>query len=67
MPREFQGKIELDVRDSTADWGAFTATAAPEGAPNVLAVLYDDTGQAVWSPYGGRGNKKPPLETPVAS
>jgi arylsulfatase len=54
MPREFQGKIELDVRDSKADWGAFTATPAPEGAPNVLVVLYDDTGQAAWSPYGGR-------------
>ena len=27
---------------------------APEGAPNVLIVLYDDTGLAAWSPYGGR-------------
>ena len=26
----------------------------PEGAPNVLIVLYDDTGLAAWSPYGGR-------------
>ena len=54
MPRPFQGKIELDVRDSTPDWGAFIADQAPEGAPNVLVVLYDDTGQAAWSPYGGR-------------
>jgi arylsulfatase A-like enzyme len=27
---------------------------APEESPNVLVVLYDDTGQAGWSPYGGR-------------
>jgi arylsulfatase len=54
MPREFQGKIALDVRDSTADWGAFLADRAPEGAPNVLVVLYDDTGLAAWSPFGGR-------------
>ena len=53
---QFKGKIELDVRDSTADWPAFLADKAPEGAPNVLVVLYDDTGQAAWSPYGGRIN-----------
>ncbi len=56
MPRPFNGKIELDVRDSTADWPAFLADRAPAGAPNVLVVLYDDTGQAAWSPYGGRIN-----------
>ncbi|WP_243229234.1 arylsulfatase [Microbacterium sp. CIAB417] len=56
MPREFQGKIELDVRDSVADWDAFLPSKPPEGAPNVLVVLYDDTGMAAWSPYGGRIN-----------
>ncbi|MGX5694842.1 arylsulfatase [Agromyces soli] len=54
MPREFRGKIELDVRDSQGDWEAFLPSKAPEGAPNVLVVLYDDTGMAAWSPYGGR-------------
>lgn len=54
--REFQGKIELDVRESTPDWDAYAAPEPPEGAPNVLVVLYDDTGQAAWSPYGGRIN-----------
>ena len=54
MPRPFQGKIELDVRNSQADWDAFLAEKAPEGAPNVLVILYDDTGQAAWSTYGGR-------------
>ena len=55
----FDGKIELDVRDSTPDWTPFELKRAPEGAPNVLVVLYDDTGQAAWSPYGGR------IEMPV--
>jgi arylsulfatase A-like enzyme len=54
MPKPFNGKIELDVRDSTADWSAFLPDRAPEGSPNVLVVLYDDTGCAAWSPYGGR-------------
>ena len=51
---EFRGKISLDVRDSEGDWPAFLPDKAPEGSPNVLVVLYDDTGQAAWSPYGGR-------------
>ncbi len=28
----------------------------PTGAPNFLFILYDDTGLAAWSPYGGRIN-----------
>ncbi|MGB3332031.1 MAG: arylsulfatase [Mycobacterium sp.] len=49
----FNGKIELDVRDSEPDWGPFELKHAPQDAPNVLVVLYDDTGMAAWSPYGG--------------
>jgi arylsulfatase A-like enzyme len=56
MAKEFKGHISLDVRDSTPDWSAFLADRAPEGSPNVLVVLYDDTGCAAWSPYGGRIN-----------
>jgi arylsulfatase A-like enzyme len=54
MPtKPFNGVIKLDVRDSKEDWTPYTSPKAPEGAPNVLFVLYDDTGQAAWSPYGG--------------
>jgi arylsulfatase A-like enzyme len=56
MPRPFKGDIKLDVRDSKPDWGAFLDDKAPKDAPNVLVILYDDTGQAAWSPYGGRIN-----------
>ncbi|MEM8956812.1 MAG: arylsulfatase [Pseudomonadota bacterium] len=52
----FNGKVELDVRDSESDWTPFTPKAAPEGAPNILFVLYDDTGLGAWSPYGGKVN-----------
>nr|WP_221420581.1 arylsulfatase [Conyzicola lurida] len=44
----------MDVRDSVPDWEAFIPPKPPQGAPNVLVVLYDDTGQAAWSPFGGR-------------
>jgi arylsulfatase len=55
-PPDFKGTIKLDVRNSKPDWGPFTPKAAPKGAPNVLFILYDDTGLAAWSPYGGRIN-----------
>lgn len=52
----FNGKIELDVRDSEPDWTPFVPQAPREGSPNILFILYDDTGLASWSPYGGRIN-----------
>lgn len=52
----FQGTVKLDVRDSKPDWEPYTPKHAPPGAPNFLFVLYDDTGLAAWSPYGGRIN-----------
>jgi arylsulfatase A-like enzyme len=54
MSKQFNGRIELDIRDSVPDWSPYLADKAPEDAPNVLIVLYDDTGLAAWSPFGGR-------------
>jgi hypothetical protein len=56
MPKTFNGVVNLDVRDSVPDWTPFREQPAPANAPNVLIVLYDDTGLAAWSPYGGRTN-----------
>ena len=57
MPKKpFNGVIKLDVRDSTPDWTPFLPPQPPKDAPNVLIILYDDTGQAAWSPYGGAIN-----------
>lgn len=50
--KPFKGVIKLDVRDSIPDWEPYTPPKAPEGAPNILFVLYDDTGLAAWSPFG---------------
>jgi arylsulfatase A-like enzyme len=54
VPKQFKGVVKLDVRDSIEDWGPFREEKAPDGAPNVLIILYDDTGLAAWSPFGGR-------------
>lgn len=58
MAKEFKGKIELDVRDSTPDWEPFLAPSAPEGAPNVLMIVWDDLGFGTMDIYGG------PVEAP---
>jgi arylsulfatase A-like enzyme len=56
MRLPFKGTINLDIRDPKPDWDAFLDSKAPKDAPNVLVILYDDTGCAAWSPYGGRIN-----------
>jgi arylsulfatase len=62
----FKGKIALDVRESTPDWTPYVPKAAPAGSPNVLFILYDDTGLAAWSPYGG-GINMPTLDMLAAN
>jgi arylsulfatase len=44
--------VSLDVRDSVADWVPFTEPPAPEGAPNVLFVVWDDMGFGSWDAEG---------------
>jgi arylsulfatase A-like enzyme len=62
MPKKpFKGTIKLDVRDSVADWEPYLPAKAPKDAPNILFVLYDDTGLAAWSPFGG-GINMPTLQ-----
>jgi arylsulfatase len=53
MGSGFNGRIELDIRDSEPDWGPFAAPTAPDGAPNVLYIVWDDTGIATWDCFGG--------------
>ncbi len=59
MPPEFRGKVELDVRDSTPDWAPYLAPKAPDDAPNVLFIAWDDLGYATMDTYGG------PVECPT--
>ncbi len=54
--KKFNGVVKLDVRDSKPDWAPYIRKKAPVGSPNILIVLYDDTGLGAWSPYGGRIN-----------
>ena len=59
MAGHYHGKIELDIRDSTPDWTPFLAPKAPEDAPNVVFIAWDDVGYATMDVFGG------PVETPT--
>jgi arylsulfatase len=49
----FGGTVAEDIRDAQPDWAPYRAPKAPTGAPNVLYVLWDDTGIATWDCFGG--------------
>jgi arylsulfatase A-like enzyme len=58
MSKPFKGVVNLDIRDSTPDWEPFLQPRAPEGAPNVLMIVWDDVGYGTMDVFGG------PVETP---
>ena len=53
MSRPFQGVINIDIRDSVPDWSPYLQPVAPEGAPNVVYIVLDDTGFSAMEPWGG--------------
>ena len=57
MAKQFDGIVNLDIRDSTPDWDPFEPRG-PEGAPNVVYIVLDDVGFSAMRCYGG------PIETP---
>lgn len=59
MARKFDGVVNVDIRDSTPDWTPFLQPQAPEGAPNVLMIVWDDVGYAALDVMGG------PIEAPA--
>ncbi len=61
MTSDFEGRIELDIRDSVPDWAPYLAPKAPKGEPNVLFVVWDDVGYGTMDCFGG------PVRTPTMS
>jgi arylsulfatase len=59
MAKPFKGVINIDVRDSVPDWEPYAQPKAPDGAPNVLFIVWDDTGFGAFEPFGG------PIEVPT--
>jgi arylsulfatase len=59
MTKPYEGKVDVDIRRSTPDWEPFLAPRAPEGAPNVLMIVWDDVGYGAMDVFGG------PIETPT--
>jgi arylsulfatase A-like enzyme len=61
MATRWNGKVALDIRDAVPDWVPFLAPKAPQGAPNVLLVCWDDVGYGTMECFGG------PVRTPSMS
>jgi arylsulfatase A-like enzyme len=59
MTKKFDGTINIDVRESTPDWTPYEQPKAAPGSPNVLFIVWDDTGFGALSPFGG------PIRTPT--
>jgi len=59
MTKPFKGIINMDIRDAVPDWEPYEQPKAPEGAPNVLFIVWDDVGFAAMEPWGGL------IETPT--
>jgi arylsulfatase A-like enzyme len=55
----WNGRVSVDIRDSEPDWTPFLQPRAPDGAPNVLMVVWDDVGFGAMDVFGG------PIETPT--
>jgi len=53
MTKTFKGTINIDIRDSVPDWEPYVQPKAPDGASNVLFVVWDDVGFAAMEPFGG--------------
>jgi arylsulfatase A-like enzyme len=58
LSKPFKGVINVDIKDSTPDWGPYTQPIAPEGTPNVVYIVLDDVGYSAMEPFGGM------IETP---
>ncbi len=59
MPEPWKGKLAVDIREATPDWTPFVQPTAPENAPNVLFIIWDDVGYSAMDVFGG------PIETPT--
>jgi arylsulfatase A-like enzyme len=57
--QRWTGRVAVDIRDSEPDWTPFLQPRAPDGATNVLMIVWDDVGYGAMDAFGG------PIETPA--
>jgi len=59
MPEPFRGGVNVDIRDSVEDWTRFLQPKAPDGAPNVLMIVWDDVGYGAMVCSVARSRRRP--------
>ncbi|MFE2101241.1 sulfatase-like hydrolase/transferase [Streptomyces sp. NPDC059468] len=53
MAIPFKGVIQEDIRQSVPDWEPYKQPQPPDGAPNVLYLVWDDIGLGTFDIFGG--------------
>ncbi|MER5932452.1 sulfatase-like hydrolase/transferase [Streptomyces sp. NPDC002054] len=53
MAVPYKGVIQEDIRQSVPDWEPYKQPQAPDGAPNVLYLVWDDVGFGTFDIFGG--------------
>ena len=59
MPKPFKGVVNVDIRQSVPDWEPFLQPKAPEGAPNVLMIVWDDVGDGSMDSSSAARSRRP--------
>jgi arylsulfatase A-like enzyme len=59
MTKSWKGKIAVDIRNAEPDWTPYIQPTAPDGAPNILMIVWDDVGYSAMDVFGGL------IETPA--
>ena len=53
MTVPFKGVVNVEITNSTPDWGPYAQPVAPDGSPNILYIVLDDVGFSAMEPFGG--------------
>ena len=49
MAKPFNGVVNMDITQSTPDWGPYAQPVAPAGSPNVLFIVWTTSASRRWS------------------
>jgi hypothetical protein len=57
MTQPFRGVVNLNIRESVADWAPYEQPKTPPRTPNVVYIVLDDVGFGGLSCYAGKAGR----------